>query len=69
MKTIFVQLCILFSATALISTKLIDDSWITEKHKGYNLVYTTADKNDVSAYNKLVKKGIKSVKSFFSFFL
>jgi hypothetical protein len=50
---------------SLISWKTIDNTWLTEKHKGYDLYYTAADKQNTKAYNKLVENGMKNVKSFF----
>jgi len=50
-------LLIMFSAS--------DDNWITEKHKGYNLVYTPTDKQNKEEYALLVDNGLRSVRAFF----
>jgi hypothetical protein len=40
-------------------------NWLSEKNKGYTLVYTSIDKNNLKDYKKLIETGIKSVKHFF----
>lgn len=40
-------------------------NWLSKKQKGYTLIYTAIDKNSTKAYNKIIRKGIKSAKSFF----
>jgi len=57
---------VLFLITLLFSSwKAVDENWIKEKHKDYNLLYTSIDKSNNRAYNELVANGIASVKSFF----
>lgn len=43
----------------------VDNKWITEKQKGYTLLYTSIDKSDGKEYKKLIENGIKSVKTYF----
>lgn len=66
MKTTYLQFLILFLIISLVSWKTIDNTWIIEKHKGYNLLYTSTDTREVTEYNKIVQNGITSVTAFFS---
>jgi len=43
-----------------------DVNWLTEKYKGYTLMYTPGDKMHISEYNTLIGNGITSVNAFFS---
>jgi hypothetical protein len=65
MKPAHVWPLVLFSATILISWEPVDDNWIVEKHQGYNLTYTPADRDHKAGYNKFVEEGITVVNSFF----
>jgi len=57
---------VLFLITLLFTGwKIIEGNWIKEKHKGYNLLYTSVDKSNNKAYKQLVDNGIASVKKFF----
>jgi len=42
------------------------NGWISEKHNGYNLFYTTGDRENKDAYTKIIDNGIYSVNSFFA---
>lgn len=65
MKQKHFTLVVFFLAVSLISWKALNNPWLTEKHKGYSLYYTVADKQNTKEYNKLVENGMKHVKSFF----
>lgn len=41
------------------------ENWIVEKHKGYNLVFTVADKDHTKEYNTFIEEGIKVTGAFF----
>jgi hypothetical protein len=43
-----------------------DDTWQLKKNKSFSLFYTTADKNNIEEYEKLITNGIKSVNTFFN---
>jgi hypothetical protein len=62
------QLILLTIVSALLFSNWITpaNNWLSEKHNGYTLMYTTSDKMNIREYNKLVVKGIASVKTFFS---
>jgi len=66
MKLKLFLILILFSTISLISWKAFGKNWITEKHKGYNLSYTSIDKKNKKDYIKLVENGITYVKIFFN---
>jgi len=59
-------LIIMFFALFFIGWKSLENHWITEKHKGYKLLYQTSDKKNKKEFNKLVENGITSVKTFFN---
>ena len=66
MKKIQLLLTIVFSTIVLMSWKAFDNSWIVEQHKGYNLIYTSPDRDNIKEYSKLVENGINAVKAFFN---
>ena len=66
MKSKHLLLIAVFSATTYISWKPVDTNWITEKHKGFNLLYTSSDQNNKEEYLKFVENGQVSVKGFFN---
>jgi hypothetical protein len=65
MKAKYSIFLILSSALLFISWKTFQNIWLTEKHKGYTLFYTSIDKQNKKEYNKFVENGITSVKTFF----
>lgn len=65
MKTIFLSVLIFLSGAQAVSPNVTDETWITKKQKGYSIVYKSAEEDNIAAYNKLLRKGMKSVKSFF----
>lgn len=65
MKQKHFTVIVCFLALSFISWKTLNNPWQTEKHKGYDLYYTTADKQNIKEYNKLVENGVKQVKLFF----
>jgi hypothetical protein len=66
MQKIHLFSTLVFSATIVTNWKAFDNSWIAEKHEGYNLIYTSADKGNIKEYNKLIENGADSVKTFFN---
>lgn len=66
MKSKYLLLLIVCSAIAHINWKTIAKNWIIEKHKGYNLLYTSTDKKNKKEYIMLVENGLLSVKTFFN---
>ncbi|MGE0590776.1 MAG: hypothetical protein AB7O48_19495 [Cyclobacteriaceae bacterium] len=54
------------SVLLLTSASLPDDHWITEKHSGYDVVYTSADRDQIKDYVRIVDNGMMSVTSFFN---
>jgi len=65
MQPFVYKMLILVSALMSIAFIRVDENWIVEKHNGYNLVFTSADKDQTKDYNKLVEEGIKAARSFF----
>lgn len=65
MKPDHIKLLVTFLATMFINCYNFDSGWITEKHKGYNLIFTAPDKANSQEYSALVKNGILHVRSFF----
>src|SRR5882672_6986684 len=65
MKQAHLQFLVIFSVIALALQQTTSNEWITEKHKGYNLLYTAVDRQNKDEYNKLIENGIVAVKSFF----
>lgn len=53
-------------ALMLLTQNPPDHHWIAEKHTGYTLMYTSADRNDLSDYLPLVDQGIFSATTFFN---
>lgn len=45
--------------------KIIENGWITEDLKTYNLLYTSVDKSNRKEYINLIENGINSVQAFF----
>lgn len=45
--------------------KTFDDYWISDKHNGYNLVYTSADIKNSNEYKKLIDNGMNATIKFF----
>lgn len=41
------------------------ENWIVEKHNGYNLVFTAADRDHTKEYNIFIEEGRKTVRFFF----
>jgi hypothetical protein len=39
--------------------------WISEKHEGYTLLFSSSDKNEIPVYTDLIETGRTSVKTFF----
>jgi hypothetical protein len=56
----------LFSALLFVGWKNIDQEWLTEKRKGYTLMYTSGDKKNTKEYRKLIENGMASVQVFFN---
>lgn len=52
--------------TLLSSWRPFVGNWITEKHNGYDLVYTASDSKDKEDYTVLLENGIATVKAFFT---
>lgn len=42
-----------------------DANWFSEKHDGYEIFYTEADKENVSEYSAMIDSGMKSIEAFF----
>ena len=57
---------LIFSAIIITGWTAFDKSWIVEKHKGYNLIFTSADTANIKEYNQLIENGINSVETFFN---
>src|SRR4030095_13785635 len=66
MKSIQLLLITAFCAFTCISWKPLDTNWICEKHKEFNVLYTSADKNNKDEYVMLVENGLFAVKKFFN---
>src|SRR5688572_20552962 len=66
MKSKHLLIMMLFSVLLFVSWKAIDQEWLTEKRKGYVLMYTSSDKKNSKEYQKLVEKGMTSVQRFFT---
>lgn len=45
--------------------KFAGNTWISEQHKGYLLVFTAADSNNTKTYSAFIDKGMAEVKTFF----
>ena len=61
--------CILLIAIVcffFISWKNIDTTWINEKQYGYNLIYTSSDKNNKQEYKKFINNGMTFIEKFFN---
>lgn len=58
-------LLLLASTLLLTSWKVSGQYWLTEKHPGYTLHYTSRDSMYIKDYNVLVEKGMADVKTFF----
>ncbi len=65
MKSKHFLLLPVFASLVFINSKTCSD-WLTKKHTGYNLFYTSADKKNKKEYTRFVENGITSVKSFFA---
>jgi hypothetical protein len=65
MKKMHVISLLVFSVLLFVCWKNADKHWISEKHKGYTLMYTSIDKRNKKEYNQFIVKGIKEVKTFF----
>jgi hypothetical protein len=55
MKSVYLIFLMIPFAIVLIGLKSFDKYWITEKHKGYSLQYTSIDKKNSKEYNKIVQ--------------
>ena len=66
MKVKYSTLIIVTLSLLFISWKTFQNNWLTERNKGYTLFYTSVDKQNKTEYNKLISKGIISVKNFFN---
>lgn len=58
-------LLILLAALLSGGWKVTDQYWTKEKHNGFSLIFTPADKNNTAGYQKLIENGIVSVSSCF----
>lgn len=65
MKTKFIIL-LATSILFCLSWKTLDTHWLKSKQNGYSVLYTSADQRNLKEYNKLIKKGVSSVKTFFN---
>jgi hypothetical protein len=65
MRSRYLILLTIVSVLLFISWITPGEKWLTEKHKGYTLLYSSEDKMNIKEYNKLIKNGITSVKIFF----
>lgn len=65
MKTERLLLLLVFFELIALGWKTAKDNWIIEKHKGYNLVYTSKDLKNIKEYDQLIENGLISVKEFF----
>ncbi len=59
-------LILLVTSLLFIGWTTSDTNWISEKHKGYTLLYTSIDKSNNKEYNQLIENGIQSVNTFFN---
>ena len=66
MKAKDLLLTTVFSAMSLIGWKPPGSNWITEKHNGFNLLYTLTDEKSNAEYAMLVENGMVSAKTFFN---
>jgi hypothetical protein len=66
MKLMRFRFLMVLLVTSQFGWTTIDENWIIEKHEGYSLWFTSADKKDREEYVKLVQNGLLSVKAFFS---
>jgi hypothetical protein len=65
MKTIRLPLIILVGVSCA-GWNFFNNTWITEKHEDFTLVYKKVDASHTKEYVKLVENGIGSVKTFFT---
>lgn len=66
MKSRHLLLITIFSAITYISWKPVVTNWIMEKHKAFNLFYTSSDKENKEEYVMFIEDGIASIKTFFN---
>jgi len=66
MKLNQLVLLVITPALMLIDWHIPDNYWLTEKHSGYTLIYTSNDHQNIKAYNTLISDGITSVEAFFN---
>jgi len=66
MKIWLLTSLLMTSSFTLISWDPLNTEWVSEKHKGYQLFYTSSDRKSKKEYLKLVNKGITSVELFFN---
>lgn len=59
------KMLILMSSLLSIAFMRAGENWIVEKHKGYDLLFTAADKDHTKEYNTFNEAGMKVVRSFF----
>jgi hypothetical protein len=65
MKKSFFSGLILFLFTIIPGWTQESNTWIVEKHRGYELLYTDTDKKNKEEYLPLIDNGINSVQNFF----
>ncbi|HXD94077.1 MAG TPA: hypothetical protein VNX01_12760, partial [Bacteroidia bacterium] len=65
MKTKLALILTIVFSLVISGFKIVDNTWLTEKSKNYNLLYTSADIKNLKEYKKLMDNGIVSVNNFF----
>ena len=66
MKSKIFPILIIVSYLILNSWKYSENNWLTEKHSGYDIYYTSGDINNIKEYNKFFENGLKSTETFFN---
>ena len=64
-KSNIVSFCIFTILLSVFGWKTIENNWITDKHNGYNLNYTSADIKNANEYKKLIDNGMNNAIKFF----
>jgi len=52
-------------AISILGRGTTNNNWVVEKHMGYNIYYTSIEKENINEYSKFVNNGVKSVLNFF----
>lgn len=60
---------LLLISISCLTTRAFDAGayWYSERHDGYEIFFTEADRENVSGYSAMIDSGIKSIEAFFGF--